>query len=94
MHVEDLKTWFRISGYPDYLIKEQVEKGLSVTPSDENNSKKVNGVSLVVAYNPALKNLSQVIRKNLQLLYAEDQVKKVFSPAPFVSFRSTRNLES
>ena len=47
-----------------------------------------------MTYNPALKNLSQVIRKNLQLLYADEQVKKVFSPAPCVSFRSTRNLKS
>ena len=28
VHVEDLKTWFRKRGYPDYLIKEQVEKTL------------------------------------------------------------------
>ena len=79
-------------GYLDYLIKEQVEKALRLTPSDENNSKKVNGVSLVVTYNPAFKNLFQVIR-NLQLLYADEEVKKAFSLAPFVSFRSTRNLK-
>ena len=47
-----------------------------------------------MTYNPALKNLCQVIRKSLQLLYADEQVKKVFSPSPFVSFRSTRNLKS
>ena len=45
-----------------------------------------------MTYNPA-KNLSQVIRKNLQFVYPDEQVKKVFSPAPFVSFRSTRNLK-
>ena len=94
VHVEDLKTWFRKRGYPDHLIREQVEKALRLTPSDENNSKKVNGVPLVVTYNPAFKNLFQVIRKNLQLLYADEEVKKVFSPAPFVSFRSTRNLKN
>ena len=49
VHVEDLKIWFHKRVYPDYLIKEQVERALSVTPSDEYNSKKVNGVSLVVA---------------------------------------------
>ena len=80
MHIEDLKTWFRKRGYSDYLIKEQVEKSLRLTPSDENNSKKVNSVSLVVTYNPAFKNLFQVIRKNVQLLYADEQFKKVFSP--------------
>ena len=56
--------------------------------------KKVNGVPLVVTYNPAFKNLFQVIRKNLQLLYADEEVKKVFLRAPFVSFRSSRNLKS
>ena len=85
VHVEDLKIWF--------LIKEQVERALRVTLSDKSNSTIVNGVPLVVTYNPAFKNLSHVIRKNLQLLYADEQVKKVFSPAPFVSFRSTRNFK-
>ena len=94
MHIEDLKIWFCKRGYPDYFAKEQIEKTRRLTPSDENNSKKVNGISLVVTYNPAFKNLSQVIRKNLQLLYADEQVKKVFSPAPFVSFRSMRKLKS
>ena len=94
VHVEDLKTWFREREYPDYLVKEQVEKALRLTPIDENNNKKVNDVPLVVIYNPAFKDLFQVIRKNLQLLYADEEVKKVFSPATFASFRSTRNLTS
>ena len=78
VHVEDLKIWFRKMGYPDCLVKEQVERALRVTPSDENTSIKVNGISLVVTYNPAFKNLPQVIRKKLQLLYVDEQVKKVF----------------
>ena len=92
-HVEDLKTWFCKRGYPN-LIKEQVEKALRLTLSDKSNSKEVNSVPLVVTNNPAFKNLFQVIRKNPQLLYTDEEVKKVFSPAPFVSFRSARNLES
>ena len=63
VHVEDLKTWFRKREYPDYLIKEQVEKVLRLTPSHENNRKKVKGVSLVVTYNPEFKNLFQAIKK-------------------------------
>ena len=79
VHVEDLKTWFRKRGYPDYLIKEQVEKALRLTPSDENNSKEVNGVPLVVTYNPGFKNLFQVIRKNLQLIFQMKRSKKCFN---------------
>ena len=44
VHVEDPKKWFRKRRYPDYLIKQYVEKTLRLTPSHENNSKKVNGV--------------------------------------------------
>ena len=65
VHVQDHKTWFCKRGDPDSLIKELVEKAPRLTPSDENNSKKVNGVSLVVTYNRAFKNLLEVIRKNL-----------------------------
>ena len=50
MQVEALKTWIRKRGYPDYLIKEHVEKTLRLTPSDENNSKKAYSISLVVTY--------------------------------------------
>ena len=79
--VEDLKTWFRKRGY---LIKEQVEKAFRLNPSNENNSKTVNDIPLVVTYNTVFKNLSQVIRKNLQLLYADNTI----------SFRDTRNFKS
>ena len=68
MQVEDLTTWFRKRGY---LIKKQVPKALRLNPSDENNSKTVIDIPLVVTYNTVFKNLSQVIRKNLQLLYAD-----------------------
>ena len=54
MHVEDLEAWLCKMEYLDYLIKEQVEKALRLIPSDENNSKEVNGVSLVVTYNPSI----------------------------------------
>ena len=47
MHVDDLEIWFRKRGYPDILIKEQFEMALRLTPSDKNNSKTRNGVSLV-----------------------------------------------
>ena len=38
-HVEHLKIWFRKRGYPDNLIKEQVEKALRPTPSDKKIAK-------------------------------------------------------
>ena len=48
----------------------------------------------MINYNPALCRLGQVIRKNLCFLYQDQEVKQVFNPALFVSFRSMRTLRS
>ena len=94
-HVKELKSWFSKRGYPDRIVTEQVNRALR---SEENVKErdgkhmKENGVPLVVTYNPNFKNLSILIRKNLQFLYADPETKRVFTPAPFVSFRSVRNL--
>ena len=92
VHVEDLKTWFRKRGYPDYLIKEQVEKALRLTPSDESNSKKVNGVPLVVTYNLAFKNLFQVIRKTFSYYIHTKRLKKCFR-LPHLFLQKYKKLE-
>ena len=76
------------------LLRNRLKRPLDSLQVMKTIAKKVNGGPLVVTYNPAFKNSFQVIRKKLQLLYADEDVKKVFSPAPFVSFRSTKNLKS
>ena len=78
------------------MIKNQVARAFqSASNNSANNSKreKETGILLVTTYHPRLKDLSSLIKRNVQYLYA-DQVKKVFTPAPFVSFRSARNLKS
>ena len=88
---------FRKRCYPEQLIKEQVALTLqSVSNNSANNSKqrKDTGVPLVTTYHPRLKDLSSLIKTNLQYLYANQEVKKGVTPAPFVSFRSARNLKS
>ena len=96
-HVKELKSWFCKRGYPDRIISEQVNRALrsqeNVKERDGKHMKE-NGVPLVVTYNPNFKNLRILIRKNLQFLYAGPETKRVFTPAPFVSFRSVRNLKS
>ena len=37
LHAKDLKIWFHKKGYPDDIIKEQVEKALRLAPNDENS---------------------------------------------------------
>ena len=49
---------------------------------------------MVATYHPLLKSLSKIISKNLHLLYMDDEVKRVFTPGPMISFRSSRKLSS
>ena len=48
----------------------------------------------MVTYKPNFKNLSFLIGKNLQFFYAHPEIKRVFTPAPFISFRSVRNSKN
>ena len=94
MHTLKILLWFLNKGYPLNLVKEKVQRVLRHTPSDENNSKKVTSLPLLVTYNLAFKNWPRVTRKKLQLFFTDEQVKKVFSPATSISCRSTGNLNS
>ena len=69
---------------------------LSASNNSANNSKqeKETGVPLVTTYHPRHKDLNSLIKRNLQHLYADQEVKKMFTPSPFVSFRSARNLKN
>ena len=85
--MNEMKSWFLKRGYPERLEKEM--KNVKFNPSrfiGTHNSK--NDVPLVVIYHPLLKSLSKIISKNLHLLYMDKEVKRVFNPAPMISFRS------
>ena len=97
-HLENLKKWFCERGYPGGLIDEQLQrvKGKSreelLRPKGMNNRSV--GVPFVVTYHPHLKNINKIIKKHIKHLYADHEVRSVFTPLPFVSFRSVRNLRS
>ena len=80
-----LKNWLMTN------LKECPKKVNDIIRKPERNE---TGVCLVVTYHPRLHNLSNIIRKYFIFLYAEEQVKKVFTPAPFVSFRSGYSLRN
>ena len=56
--------------------------------------KKSVGVPFTVAYHTHLKNISEIIKKHIKHLYADPEIRSVFTPLPFVSFCSVRNLSS
>ena len=89
-HLESLPSWFGKRGYPKKLVDNQIRWVLESKPEQlfESRTKTGIGVPLVVTYHPRFHNLTNTIRKLFIYLYAKEQVKKVFTPTPFVSFRS------
>ena len=83
-HTTEIKSWFLKRGYPNNVIEKEMKKVKSskISSTRKDNTKVV---PLVVTYHPSLKNINQIINRNLHLLYMDQEVKKVFTPNPMVS---------
>ena len=60
----------------------------------ERPDRKETDVPLVVTYHPCFHNLTAIMTKYFTFLYAEEKVNKIFTPAPFVPFRSGYSLRN
>lgn len=92
-----LHGWFIKRGYPEQLVNTQLHRvrlhrreGL-LTRAQNVREK---GVPLVVTFHPLLGELGSIVRKHINILYLDLAVKKVFTPPPFVSFRSGFSLKN
>ena len=78
--------------YPKNVVNEQVKKCVfGKNQSSRKNSE--NGVPFVVTHHPKVRKLGQLIKDLLPFLYSDEEVQKVFSPPPVVSYRSTRKIK-
>ena len=87
-HLENLKTRFRNRGYPQKVVDAQIKRvsEKSLDELFERPNRKETGAPLVVTYHPRFYTLSAVIGKYFTFLFVQEKVKRVFTPAPFVSF--------
>ena len=99
--INKLKDCFRERGYPEEIINKETKQTLeSSIGSSNNKTKKITqddrqkGIHSAATHNPFLCYLGQTIRKSLSLLYQDEEVKRVITPAPFASFRTARTLRS
>ena len=90
-----MKSWFQARGYPSGLIQKEMNKVKFSGHWDENKAKKKSkGVRLVITFQPLLKDVGNIIHKNLYLLYTDQEAQRVFTPEPMITFRSARKLSS
>ena len=93
-HKEEMKTWFLKRGYPESISQSEMDKVKFKRQRSARKEGITKGVPLVITYHPLLKSVGNIIRNHLYILYMDKESKKVFSPAPMVSFKSARNLSS
>ena len=90
-----MKLWFQTRGYPSGLIQKEMNKVKFSGHWDKNKAKKKSkGVPLVITFPPLLKNVGNIIHKNLYLLYTDQEAQRVFTSGPMITFRSARKLSS
>ena len=90
-----MKSWFEVRGHPNKLIEQEMERVKFFRNGNvlrQRDSTK--GVPFILTYHPLSKSMSRIINKNLYLLYMNNEVKKVFTPKPMISFRSARKMSS
>ena len=86
-HLEKIKSWFLVRGYPKDLIQSEMKK-VNFTSKSRNTKrgKSLKAVPFVMTYHPTLKSTNKVILKYLDLLYINKQVKRVFTPKLIISY--------
>ena len=91
-HISNLKDWFLARDYPQKVVSEQIDKVVfGKQPTHKDTSEQ--GVLFIATYHPKIKDFGKLV-KNLQLfLYSDSKVKRVFSPAAMVSYRSARKIK-
>ena len=85
-HQNEMKYLLLNKGYSKTLIDTEISKVKFLNISQDKRTK-TNGIPLVIIYHPLLKGFVKVINKHLHVLYMNDEVKKIFSPGPMISFR-------
>ena len=96
-NLKEMEKWFENRGYPRCMIKEGTNKvrlrGRQSSTETVTGPKK-NGVALVLTFHPALENFNKVIRKHMTILHRDGTVKALFTPSPFVTYRTGYSLKN
>ena len=90
-HTREMRSWFYKRDYPKVLVETKMGK-VKFSGYNRRNKREKKGVPL--CDHPSLKNIGRIINQNLYILYMNEDVKNVFTPAPMISFRSARKLSS
>ena len=89
----EMRSWFYKRGYPGGLVEKEIYK-VKFSGYTKRNNREKKGVLFVITSHQSLKNIGKITNQNFYLLYMNEDVKSVFTPAPTISFRRARKLSS
>ena len=90
-----MKSWFRVRGYPDNLMKKEMGKVcFSKSTGSKSKSQESKGVPLVLTFHLKFKSIGQLLNKHLPILCINQETQNVFTPGPMATFRSAGKLSS
>ena len=95
-HLLEMKSWFCNRNYPEDIVDSELNKASFRSRQGllERKNRRASGVPFVVTFHPGLNSLSYILKKHLHLLYGDSRVKVIFTPAPFVSYRSGYSVKN
>ena len=77
------------------MVQKEINKVKFSGHWDINKTKKkFKWVPLVITFYPLLKDVGNIIHKNLYLLYMDQEAQRIFTPGPMITLRSARKLSS
>ena len=86
-HISEMKAWFLRKGCPKNFVESEIKKvKFSRVSKNKSQKRTLKRTPLVVTYHPLLNSLGKKLSKNLNILYMDEEAKKVFYPGPMVSF--------
>ena len=95
-YLQDLSGWFKNRAYPTWLIDKELRRVREYNIKESNTLAKPckTGVPFTITFPPLLRHASLIIKKNLHILYLDADAREVFTPEPFMAFRTSRNLKN
>ena len=95
--LQKLSDWLNNRACPMWLIAKKFKRVNEYNIEKSDTFRKENfktEVPLTIVFRPLLKHFGLVIMKNLHILYLDIQARKVYTPEPFLAFRTSRKLRS
>ena len=93
-HKKEMKSWFVKWGYPENIINREMEKVKFEKQVFSRRRGVTKGVPLVITYHLLLKSVRTILYKHLYQLHIDKNVKKIFTVAHIVSFKSAHKPSS